>query len=151
MCYNCDMDRQRAHQELAHLLKLSGNSLTAVRKSVFDALLFHEPMSLKEIQDRIGSAADRASIYRTIELFEQLQIAQRIAQGWKYKLELTDKFSPHHHHITCYSCGQITAINEEDVEANIRIMTEKSGFIAQSHVLEVSGLCGNCQKLAIAI
>lgn len=89
---------------------------------------------------------DRASIYRTVALFEKLGIVQRLQIGWKYKLELTDSFIHHHHHLSCSQCGKIVALPENaDLEAALLALATSRGFSAQDHQLEIRGLCGDCR------
>lgn len=100
---------------------------------------------MREIVSR-SRAIDRASVYRTIALFEQLGIVQRLQVGWKYKLELSDDFHEHHHHMHCTHCGQTTALPEDPaLEKNLDQMAAAHGFRLQSHQLELSGLCSTCQ------
>jgi Fe2+ or Zn2+ uptake regulation protein len=92
-------------EELEATLHQHGYSVTKPRKAVFAAMQYHEPQTISElVQGCIG--VDRASIYRTIELYERLAIVQRLHLGWKYKLELTDNFTSHHHHATCVECSK---------------------------------------------
>jgi len=35
--------------------------------------------------------------------------------GWKYKLELSNAFQHHHHHLTCLQCGGVTPLPEDGV------------------------------------
>ena len=89
---------------------------------------------------------DRASVYRTIQLFEQLGVVQRLQIGWKYKLELSDKFSTHHHHLSCVKCGSTIAIDEDAaLEQRMRLLAKQHGFLPQDHQLEIRGLCESCQ------
>jgi len=88
---------------------------------------------------------DRASVYRTIDLFEKLGIVQRLNTGWKYKLELTDKFAEHHHHLTCTRCGQTIAMNEAELEAVIERLSAAHDFLPTSHQMEIQGLCRQCR------
>src|SRR5688572_4171953 len=94
------------------LLRQHGYSVTRVRLLVFGLFLNREPMTMHAV---IGQARsiDRASVYRTVDLFEKLGIIQRLTTGWKYKLELTDIFTGHHHHLTCLDCGSTQPINEQ--------------------------------------
>lgn len=127
------------------LLKRGGYSSTKARRLVFGLLLNHEPQSMHDLYARAKNDIDRASLYRTIRLFEQLGIVQRIPVGWKYKLELTDIFTHHHHHITCLSCGSIIAIKEDNaVEQLIQKVAAANGVTAVSHQLEVQGYCKRC-------
>ncbi len=90
---------------------------------------------------------DRASIYRTIELFEKLGIVNRLQIGWKYKLELSETFAGHHHHATCLQCEKVIAFEENpELEAGIHKLAEDLGFKLTSHSLELRGLCKDCQN-----
>ena len=91
---------------------------------------------------------DRASVYRAVDLFERLGIVQRLNTGWKYKLELSDKFAEHHHHLTCLRCGRTIAMNEGELEQLIGRLAEKHGFLPTAHQIEIQGLCAECQKMA---
>src|SRR4051812_38298994 len=91
---------------LRAILKQKGYSLTKPRKSVFELLLNHEPQSIAELIARSGTKIDRATVYRTVELFEKLGIVHRVNAGWKYKLELSEAFNDHHHRMHCTNCGR---------------------------------------------
>lgn len=126
------------------LLKEQGCSMTAARLAVFEALLGQEPLSMHELAKRAGKV-DRASVYRSIDLFERLGIVQRLNTGWKYKIELSDKFSNHHHHLTCTQCGRTVAMNEQRLEGFIEQIAREHGFAPTAHQIEVQGLCQECQ------
>lgn len=104
---------------------------------------------MRELTLACRGKLDRASLYRTIGLFEKLGVVQRIYIGWKYKVELSDIFTHHHHHISCTHCGRIVAITEEDdIEQLISNLAAKHGFTAQQHQLEIRGLCKTCSTQA---
>ena len=131
------------HETFALLLKQAGYSVTTARKQVFAALLGKEPLSMHELVG-LAAAIDRASVYRAVELFEQLGIVQRIHTGWKYKIELTDKFSAHHHHLSCLGCGRTTAMNERQLETLIETLSAQHGFTPSAHQIEIQGYCPTC-------
>lgn len=136
--------------QLTIALRLHGQSVTAARKTVFLALLDKEPQSMRDIVAACGHSIDRASVYRTITLFESLGIVQRLQIGWKYKLELSDAFHRHHHHLTCLRCGHITPLAEDaHLEQHLRDAAERHGFVMQGHQLEIQGLCLTCQDNSI--
>jgi len=130
---------------LQKLLKDNGYSLTQARQVVCRLLWDQEPQSMHELARLSAGQIDRASLYRTISLFERLGIVERVYIGWKYKVELSDIFAHHHHHISCLGCGKIVAITEEaDIERLIISLATKHNFVAQSHQLEVRGYCQAC-------
>lgn len=133
-------------EELQKYLKANGHSATKPRLDVFKTLSGHEPLSMSEIIRKTGKV-DRASIYRTIGLFEELKIVRRLSHGWKYKIELSDKFSSHHHHLTCNNCGKIIPITEDiKLETHLRMLAAKEHFKPEEHELEIRGLCQDCRK-----
>ncbi len=131
-------------------LQNNGYSVTKARKAVFGALDSEEPLEMRKLIKKVGSKFDRASIYRTVSLFEKLGIIQRLQIGWKYKLELTDLFNYHHHHVTCISCGIIVPLREDSMlEATLNSLAREYGFQPRTHQLEIQGLCRNCQRANI--
>lgn len=133
-----------AKESFCLLLKQRGHSVTKVRLAVFEALIGQEPLSMHELVQKTRGI-DRASVYRAIDLFERLGIVQRLNTGWKYKLELTDKFADHHHHLTCVRCGKTIAMNEQALEQVIERLAHEHGFMPSSHQIEIQGLCQGCQ------
>jgi Fur family transcriptional regulator, ferric uptake regulator len=131
-------------ETLKRLLKEHGQNVTTVRLTVFRALAGQESLSMHQLIGR-ARGIDRASVYRTVELFERLGIVQRLNTGWKYKLELTDKFAEHHHHLTCTQCGRTISMNETELEALIAKLAAHHHFKPTAHQIEIQGLCTTCQ------
>jgi Fur family transcriptional regulator, ferric uptake regulator len=145
-CYYIAMDTE-ASQLLHKVLRDNGYSITKARTLVCELLWNKEPQSMHEVARQLQGRIDRASLYRTIGLFERLGLINRVYIGWKYKIELSDIFSHHHHHISCLRCGKIKAINEEtDVEALIHRLADTYGISADRHQLEIQGICKECQS-----
>jgi len=135
------------YETLRTILKAGGASLTKPRKAVFDLMLNQEPQSMQVLAQRSKGKLDRATVYRTIELFERLGIVRRLNIGWKYKIELSDLFTGHHHHMSCTNCGRMFELPENPMlETMIDTVAAKSGFSPRGHQLEVYGLCINCSK-----
>lgn len=119
---------------------------TAARRAVFATLQdAREPLSLQVISAQTKNA-DRASIYRTLELFEQLHIVNVILVGWKKQFELAAPYRSHHHHIHCEHCGQVTSIESPSLEKLIKSISEQKGFHLHRHTLELSGCCESCKQ-----
>ena len=129
------------------MLQTAGYSRTTARSVVFEALLGQEPLSMHDLVAR-ATQVDRASVYRAIELFERLGIVQRLNTGWKYKIELTDKFSAHHHHVTCTECGRTVALREDELELFIEQLAQNHGFKPTTHQIEIQGVCQACAAVS---
>lgn len=120
--------------------------MTTTRTLVCQALATSAPLAMRELINELHGKVDRASIYRTISLFEELSIVRRIPIGWKYKLELSDKFTHHHHHAHCLRCKQIVTLAEDDqLEASIERVARNQNFTVTDHHIELRGYCSNCQ------
>lgn len=131
---------------LQQLLHEHGQSLTRPRQIVFEALRQHDNLTISELVTACRGRIDRASVYRTVGVFEALGVVQRLQIGWKYKLELSDRFTDHHHHATCNRCGAITPLVEDSsLEKQLIAIANSHGFVHQSHQLEIRGLCAACR------
>ena len=132
--------------ELNKALDASGLSLTKPRLLVFNVLSEYGPLSMKELVERIDGAIDRASVYRIINVFEEINVVNRINIGWKYKIELSESFNSHHHHLNCLRCGKIIDIEPPKlVEASIGDLAKNYHFEIKSHQLDITGICHECQ------
>ena len=135
-----------AELQLTNHLKSHGYSITEARYVVFAALEDKEALTMAELVAACGEKLDRATVYRTITLFEELGIVTRIQIGWKYKLELTDAFSSHHHHLTCTKCGLVTPLSEDtDLEERLNELSALYQFKPLDHQIEIRGLCSSCR------
>lgn len=127
------------------ILTSNGHRVTEAREATFKLLIHSEPQSIRDILRRGGDAVDRVSIYRNIELFEKLGIVHRVYAGWKYKLELSDTFIAHHHHLSCLSCGKVIDIEDEKhIDSFIAEVARARDFIPRRHIFEIDGYCSTC-------
>lgn len=128
---------------------LTDNSyrVTSARIKTFDLLLSDQPQSINQILTKATGNVDRVSVYRNVGLFERLGIVNRIYIGWKYKLELSDDFMDHHHHMVCLKCHKVIDIGDEKhIDRFIRSIAKKSGFMPRKHIFEIDGYCADCQS-----
>ena len=136
-------------ERLQYELRHNGYSMTNSRLLVCQTLAKHAPISMREVINRLGGKVDRASIYRIVALFEELGIVRKIPTGWKYKLELSDKFTHHHHHAHCLSCRQIITLPEDRLlEQSIEKIAQQQEFAITDHHIELHGYCSDCQQKA---
>lgn len=134
-------------EQLKITLKQHGQSLTKPRQVVFAALQGQEPQTMQQLVTACQGQIDRATVYRTTALFEQLGIIQRLQIGWKYQLELSDAFHHHHHHLTCLRCGTTIPFSEDtELEDKLKVIAKANNFQMSEHQLEIQGLCQNCLK-----
>jgi len=120
-------------------------SLTTPRKLIFQVLDTNEPLTIAEIIKACNGQIDRVTVYRTIKLFEKLQIVQKLNIGWKYKIELSDPYQLHHHHMTCTRCHKVLALPEDKIlETRLKFLAKYGNFTAIDHQIEIRGICQVC-------
>lgn len=129
---------------LQQTLKAHSYSLTAPRKEILAALQRQQPCTTAELI-RACKGIDRVTVYRTVQLFEETGIVKRIWLGFKSVIELSELFTPHHHHLTCQRCGTTIEIHEDEVEEMLRDLAAKYHFALQHHSLELTGECPECR------
>lgn len=127
------------------LLRDNGTSVTAARLAIFRALLESDkPLKNGEVAARVPTV-NRASVYRTLALFEKLGITTTLVRGWTPFVELADPFKPHHHHLLCERCNEVITVTSDEMERLIHQLAKKHTFIPSSHHFEVKGICQQCQ------
>jgi len=125
--------------------QLSGLKNTPPRLAIFSVLKMQQrPLNVLEILELVKNKADLATIYRTLEIFFDKGLINKVEFGegkYRYELKRAD-----HHHLICSNCEKIEDISDgfmEDFEKEIK---SKKGFLVKSHSLEFFGLCKNCQN-----
>lgn len=129
---------------LEQALKQHHVSVTKPRKQIYDILSRSEPLTMQELLATLPEL-DKTTIYRAVALFEKIGILQRLQIGFTYKLELSNEFQDHHHHLTCVQCERTFALPEDElVESRLAALAKAQGFEPQDHQLEIRGLCREC-------
>jgi len=132
------------NSELSEVLLRENLRITKPRVQIFNTFKsLNRPMSIMDIVS-VCPDIDKVSAYRTIDLFVKLRIVSTIPHGWKHLYELAAPFSPHHHHLICEKCGNLTEIHSERLESIIASLTDEHGFKTSGHHFEITGLCREC-------
>lgn len=132
------------NSELNEVLLREDLRSTKPRLQIFNTLKsLNRPMSIMDIVN-VCPDIDKVSVYRTIDLFVKLRIVSTIPHGWKHLYELAAPFNPHHHHLICEKCGNLTEIHSERLESIIANLTDEYGFKTSGHHFEITGLCREC-------
>ena len=89
-----------------------------------------------------------ATIYRTLDLFTELDLLKRLDFGdGRNRYELNDEeFSHFHHHLICVKCGCVKEFEDDMLETLESIIAKKLNFRTIDHQLKVYGYCGECQE-----
>jgi len=114
------------------------------RRQVVDLLADADcALTALEIDRRIESVG-RASVYRTLDRLEQLQLIQRVEVGGDATgYERVDPHA-HHHHLVCRECGRLSPFTSEALEQAIAAVGRDAGFALASHDVVLRGACPDC-------
>ena len=87
-----------------------------------------------------------ATVYRTLELLEDLKLVQRLDFGGgsaRYEPALPGG-EHHHHHFVCEDCGRVTPFEDEGLERAIKALGKRLTYRVGEHDVILKGSCGNC-------
>ena len=122
-------------EKLKKQLVKAGYKITTPRIEVLEGLSSaHHPISARELHKKTKKI-DRASVYRTLNLFEELRLVN-IEVIKKEKLYCLADVP--HHHIICKKCGYT-----EEVKCNHNFDNFKN-FSNIYHQLTLIGVCNKC-------
>ncbi len=86
-----------------------------------------------------------ATVYRTLSLLEENNLVSSISLGIHgKKFEIANK--PHHDHLICVECGKIVEFENNEIETLQEKIAEKNGFRLTDHMMQLYGVCKDCQK-----
>ena len=103
---------------------------------------------LREMGHRIG----KATIYRTLDLLvrSRLVVEHDFGEGFKrYEHRLSRE--PVHEHLICLECGRVIEFESWEVQDVRARVTQRHGFRAARHKLEIYGLCRQCQEEGVEL
>lgn len=87
-----------------------------------------------------------ATVYRTLELFENLGVVSRLEVGGETRFELNRERDLHyHHHLICLNCGRIQEFREDLLDEVERRVEGETGFTIIDHNLRFFGYCRHCR------
>lgn len=134
---------------LRDFLRTTNHRHTTARQLVWDVLQQSpQPLYIRELVKLCGNI-DRSSLYRTLELFVELGIVTIVHTGWKQRYELSGPFKPHHHHLQCERCGELTAIDTPELENLINNLSRTHAFHVSAHHFELRGICNKCKNILL--
>jgi Fur family transcriptional regulator, ferric uptake regulator len=88
-------------------------------------------------------AVGRATIFRTLEVFEELGAIERLdLPSGEHAYVGCEPV--HHHHVMCSRCGRTSEIDDAGLRSVMREVTRQTGFRVDGHRLELVGLCPAC-------
>jgi len=127
-------------------LRLTSERLALLRAVLNHPGHFDADAIAAKLHRRRGSAASRATVYRTLVLLEECGIVRQshIGQGHTFYENALDRRS--HDHIVCASCGRVEEFYEERVERLQDEIAGRLGFRVTKRIHEILGLCAECAR-----
>ncbi len=139
-------------QTLVAALGGAGKRLTVARRAVADAIERQEGHFTAEDVLRVAQsrqrAVGRATVFRSLELLADLHLVERVDLPSGEHAYVACEPDAHHHHVVCSSCGRSTEVGELGLGPILERIESSTGFIVDSHRLEVFGVCPDCQAVA---
>lgn len=133
------------------IFEIYGLKRTKNRKIIYDTLKeLNKPISSEELHKIISKNEDinLATIYRNLNTFVELKIVNKIIRqdGIAYYFL---KSNEHSHYMVCDRCNNQFKLDNCPINIDYLNYISKSGFKATGHILEIHGICEDCQKSII--
>ena len=87
----------------------------------------------------------RATIFRALDLFTELEVLERIDLPSGDHAYVPCEPRRHHHHIVCEVCGRATEVQDLGLGVAIDQIQRRTGWQVETHRLELYGRCPECQ------
>jgi Fur family transcriptional regulator, ferric uptake regulator len=110
-------------------------------------------LTAHEIADELrrrGREVGTATVYRTLELLEELKLVQRLDVGGtsaRYEPALPGG-EHHHHHLVCDRCGRVTPFEDPRLERAIESLASRLDYRVGDHDVILKGKCPTCARVA---
>ncbi|MFV1970200.1 MAG: Fur family transcriptional regulator [Acidimicrobiia bacterium] len=139
------------HELVKQRLSETETRYTAGRRVVVTEIqMASGPRTAAELATPSMGSLPVSSLYRTLAVFEDVGILKKHhGPDGVARYELAEWLTGHHHHIVCVACGAIEDIDvpdsaESELHAIASSLGAQAGFRVLDHVLEVEGVCPNC-------
>lgn len=130
-------------------LRAAGYRVTAARRAILEALSTEgahlTPSQIQESAQRRHAFVNLASTYRNLILFTQLGLVRPLYIGNTQPCYIRND-QPHHHAI-CLSCHCVLEFSDCAAAETETMVETRYGFQASSHLLEIYGLCRDCNTV----
>lgn len=137
-------------------LQKEGYKLTKQRKAILKVIINNpdEHLSCDGIhQIVIKESPDLgiATVYRTLQLFEKLDIVYRLNfDDGRSRYELAPGTESHqHHHLICMDCGKVIEVKLDLLEYLEESIEREEEFSIVDHNLEFYGYCRECKNKSL--
>lgn len=139
-------------KKVAAKMRRYGYKLTPQRRAVLDILTHSRghltPTAVYDMVHREHPSIGLVTIYRTLEILAKIGLICEVHTKGNGRSYLLRRAAEHHHHLICSDCGEVIDFIDCDLSDLEQTLSLETGFEIESHVLEFSGRCRNCQTVA---
>jgi Fur family transcriptional regulator, ferric uptake regulator len=127
----------------------SGRRAGGAREAVIELLAGESCcLSAQEISrelDRRDREVGLASVYRALDLLQDLGLVQRLDTGeGPSRFERVSPGGEHHHHAVCEKCGAVTPFEDASLERAIERLGSRLDHRVSGHDVVIRGTCPRC-------
>lgn len=133
------------------------NNLKVTKGRLLIALqleLANQPITAEKIYLTLkneGEKIDLSTIYRSLEVFAQKKIVNKISFSGDDKNLYALGYDQHAHYLICNSCHKIITVNRCPIATYEEQVKKELGFEVEEHSLNLYGTCKECLKLKNSI
>lgn len=141
------MPRMSRQARILTALSRTGHRLTGPRRQL--AVLVDERRGhftaeeLLAVARRRRRPLARATVFRGLELLEELQLIERVDLPSGAHAYVRCEMG-HHHHLVCASCGLSVEVAEQTLDGALLAAARQTGYRLDFHRLELFGTCPEC-------
>lgn len=122
---------------------------TRTKEAVEHILMaYASPVSLNDLYLFIKKSLPKTAFSTVFRIVRQLEEDGKIIRiDWRERgsrYEWADL--PHHHHIVCQICGNVTDIDDSVLCFSQNSVQQQTGYTINRHSIELEGICPDCQK-----
>ena len=152
--FHLHIDMRLTEKKIETILRREGYKLTPQRRAVLNLItLSHDHLTPAAIHEKVCQehpGIGLVTIYRTLNILTELGLICEVHSGGNCPSYLLRRPSEHHHHLICSECHTVTDFTDCDLSELEQRLSKETGFEIEGHLLEVEGLCRNCQNIASA-
>lgn len=105
-------------------------------------------LSVDDLADLLrqrGEHVGKATIYRTLNLLVEGDLARELDFGEGFKRYEHQAGEARHDHLICTSCGKVVRFARPELERLQAEIADQLGFSAQTRQLKIYGVCAECR------
>ena len=135
-------------KKIATNLRQRGYKLTPQRRAVLEVIARSRehlaPVAIHAEARKCHIKVGLVTVYRTLEILAELGLICEVHTGDRQRNYIMRGAVEHHHHLVCSDCSRVVDFAACDLDELEHKLSRKTGFMIESHILELHGRCPQC-------